>query len=58
VRHPRAWAAASTRPRDADLVDQDDQLLGVGGLPGGEPGGQVAAAAVADGVQLGGQPTA
>jgi hypothetical protein len=58
MRHAGARPAAPTRPRDPHLVNQRDQVLGVGVLAWGEPGRQVAAAAVADRVDLGGQPAA
>jgi hypothetical protein len=45
-----------TRTRDPHLIHQRDQFAGVGVLAWGEPGRQVAAAAVADRVDLGGQP--
>jgi hypothetical protein len=53
--HPGPTTA--TRPPDTYLIDQPDQLAGVGVLAWRQPGDQVAATAVADGVQLGGQPT-
>jgi hypothetical protein len=56
--HPGARPAAPTWARHAHLVDQGEQLGGVGVLAGREAGGQVAAPAVTDGMQLGGQPTA
>jgi len=43
-------------PRHPYLIHQPDQLGGISVLARGQPGGQVAAAAVADGVHLGGQP--
>jgi hypothetical protein len=55
---------APTRPGDPDLIDQADQLdqadqvAGVAILAWRDSGGQVAAAPVADGVQLGGQSAA
>jgi hypothetical protein len=56
------WALAgpptATGPGHPHLVQQRDEVAGVGGLPWGQPGGQVAAAAITDGVQLGGQPAA
>jgi len=54
--HPGPATAAG--PGHPHLVEQSDQLAGVGVLPGGEPGGQIPAPAVADAVHLGGQPTA
>jgi hypothetical protein len=48
-------AAGSGHPHP---IDQPDQLAGVGVLPRGQPGGQVAATTVTDGVELGGQPAA
>jgi hypothetical protein len=54
--HPGPATAAG--PGHPHLVDQPDQLAGVGVLPGGEPGGQIPAPAVADAVHLGGQSTA
>jgi hypothetical protein len=53
--HPGPAAAA--RPGHPHRIDQPDQLAGVGVLPWGQAGGQVPAATVADGVELGGQPT-
>jgi hypothetical protein len=58
LRHPRAGPPTATGPRHPHLVHQPDQLGGVGVLAGGQLGRQVAATAIADGVQLGGQPTA
>lgn len=55
-----AGLAAPARPWDPQGVEQRGQSAGVGGVGGlarGEQGGQVAAAPVAEGVQLGGQPT-
>jgi hypothetical protein len=51
-----ARPAAATRAGHPHLIHQPNQLGGVGILARGQPGGQVAAAAVADGVHLGGQP--
>jgi hypothetical protein len=47
---------AATRPGHPHGVHQPYQLAGVGVLAWGEAGGQIPAAAVADGMQLGGQP--
>jgi hypothetical protein len=52
-----AGSAAAAGPHHTDLVDQPNQLAGVGVLARGQAGGQVAATAIADGVELGGQPT-
>jgi hypothetical protein len=46
-----------TRPRHPHLVNQPDQLGGVGVLARSQPGRQVPTATIADGVELGGQPT-
>jgi hypothetical protein len=54
--HPGPRATAPTRAGHPHGVDQPDQLAGVGVLAWGEPGYQVAAAPVAEGVELGGQP--
>jgi hypothetical protein len=56
VRSP-AGPPPPTRAGHPHLVHQPDQLAGVGVLPRGQPRGQVAATPVADGVELGGQPT-
>jgi hypothetical protein len=56
VGHAGAGQAPPTGPGHPHLVNQPDQLAGVGILPRRQPGGQVATATVADGVQLGGQP--
>jgi hypothetical protein len=48
---------AATRPGHPHGVHQPHQLAGVGVLAWDEAGGQIPAAAVADGMQLGGQPT-
>jgi hypothetical protein len=56
--HPRARPTAPTRSGHPYRIDQPDQLAGVGVLPWGQPGGQVAATPIADGVELGGQPAA
>jgi site-specific DNA recombinase len=56
VRHPCAGPATSTGSGHPHGVHQPDQLEGVGVLAGGQPGGQVAAPPIAEGVQLGGQP--
>jgi site-specific DNA recombinase len=53
----RAGPTPPTRAGDPHLVHQSDQLGGVGVLPRGQAGGQVATPAVADGMELGGQPT-
>jgi hypothetical protein len=58
VHHPRAGPAPATGTGHPHGVDQPDQLAGVGVLARGQPGGQVAAPPIADGVQLGGQPAA
>jgi hypothetical protein len=55
VRHARA--GPPTRAGHPHLVHQPDQLAGISVLARGQPAGQVAATAVADGVELGGQPT-
>jgi len=55
---PLAGTPAPTRPGDPDLIDQADQLAGAAILAWRDSGGQVAAAPVADGVQLGGQSAA
>jgi hypothetical protein len=55
---PNVRAGPPTRAGHPHLVHQPDQLQGVGVLARRQPGGQVAATAVADGVELGGQPTA
>jgi hypothetical protein len=55
--YPGAGPAPPTRPGHPQGVHQPDQLAGVSILARGEAGGQVAAPAVADGVELGGQPT-
>jgi hypothetical protein len=47
---------AATRAGHPHGIHQPHQLAGVGVLAWGEAGGQIPAAAVADGVQLGGQP--
>jgi hypothetical protein len=64
ARTPGPWAigthsgpTAATRPGHPHGVHQPHQLAGISVLTRGQAGGQVAAAAVADGVQLGGQPT-
>jgi hypothetical protein len=57
MRYPGARPAPPTGLRHPHLIDQPDQLDGVGVLAWGEPGGQVPTATVADGVHLGGQPT-
>jgi len=49
--------AAPTRPGHPHGIDQPHQLAGVGVLARSQPGGQVPTPAIADGVQLGGQPT-
>jgi hypothetical protein len=54
VRHPGARPPTAARAGHPHGVHQPDQLGGVGVLARGQPGGQVAAPAVADGVQLGG----
>ena len=51
-----AGSAAAARPGHPHRIDQPDQLAGVGVLARGEACGQVAAAAIADGMELGGQP--
>jgi hypothetical protein len=56
LRHPGARPAASTRAGHPHGVHQPDQLDGVGVLARGQPGGQVAAATITDGVELGRQP--
>src|SRR5512132_4158812 len=53
-----AGPAAAAGPGYPYGVHQSDQLAGVGVLARGEAGRQVAAAAVADRVELGGQPAA
>jgi hypothetical protein len=53
-----AGSAAAARPGHPHRIDQPDQLAGVGILPRRQPGGQVPAPPVAEGVQLGGQPAA
>jgi hypothetical protein len=52
-----AGSAAAARPGHPHRIDQPDQLAGVGILPRSQPGRQVPTATVADGVELGGQPT-
>jgi hypothetical protein len=52
-----AGPAAAAGPSHPHLVHQRDQLAGVGVLARGQPGGQVAALAVTDRVELGGQST-
>ena len=47
----------TTRPPHPHLIHQPDQPQGVGVLARSEAGDQVAATAVADGMELGGQPT-
>jgi hypothetical protein len=54
----RAGPPAAAGPRHPHLVHQPDQLDGVGVLARGQPGRQVAATAIADRVELGGQPAA
>jgi hypothetical protein len=56
VRHLGARPAPPTGPGYPYLVDQPDQVAGVSILTRAQPGHQVAATAVADRVQLGGQP--
>jgi hypothetical protein len=56
VRHPGAGPPTTIRTGYPHGVHQPDELEGVGVLARGEAGGQVPAAAVADGVELGGQP--
>jgi hypothetical protein len=53
----RAGPATATGPGHPHLVHQPDQLAGIGVLPRRQPSDQVAAPAVTDGVELGGQPT-
>jgi site-specific DNA recombinase len=55
--HPGAGPPTATRAGHPHRVHQPHQLAGVGILPRGQPGGQVAAPAVADRVELGGQST-
>jgi len=55
---PLSRPAPAAGPRDADLVNQRDQLASIAVLPRCQPGHQGAATPVADGVQLGGQPAA
>ena len=57
VGYPGAGPATATRAGHPHGVHQPNQLAGVGVLARGQPGGQVPATAVADGVELGGQPT-
>jgi hypothetical protein len=57
MRHAGARPPPPTWAGHPHLIHQPDQLEGVGVLPRGQAGGQVPAPAVADGVQLGGQPT-
>jgi hypothetical protein len=54
--HPSAGSAPTTRAGHSHGVHQPNQLAGVGILAGREPGHQVPTAAVADGVERGGQP--
>jgi site-specific DNA recombinase len=53
----RAGPAAAARPGHPHGIDQPDQLASVGVLPRGQASGQVPTPTVADGVQLGAQPT-
>jgi hypothetical protein len=53
----RAGPTPPTRAGYPYLVHQPDQLGSVGVLSRRESGGQVTATPVADGVELGGQPT-
>ena len=55
--HPGTGPPTTAGPRHPHGIDQPDQLVGIGVLARGQAGGQVAATAVADGVQLGAQPT-
>ena len=55
--HPGAGPTVPTRAGHPHRVHQPDQLAGIGVLPRGEAGGQVAATPITDRVQLGGQPT-
>jgi hypothetical protein len=56
VGHPGTRPPPPTWAGHPHGIDQPDQLGGVGVLARGQAGGQVAAPAVANGVQLGGQP--
>ena len=55
--HPGMGPASPTGTGHLHGVDQPNQLEGVGVLAGGEPGHQVPTTTVAEGVELGGQPT-
>jgi hypothetical protein len=54
--HPGTGPAPTTRAGHPHGVHQPDQLGGVGILPRREPGHQVPAATIAEGMELGGQP--
>jgi hypothetical protein len=51
-------SAAPAWPGYRDGVEQRDQFLGVGGLPGCEPGDQAAAASLGEQMQFGGRAAA
>jgi hypothetical protein len=58
VGHPGTRPPTATRAGHPHRIHQPDQLAGVGVLTWCEAGGQIPALAVADGVELGGQPAA